>query len=136
MAALVDSQVQHDASQRPSGSQPGGSLAQQDVGTRQQRLEASLACCSPLMAYGLKRLARGLASSRQGARQGFAAALAATLAHSAAAAARGSDARDAHKKKQQQQPQLQLPCVSAAGVLALLDACLEVTGSMKGSVSC
>jgi hypothetical protein len=30
---------------------------------------------------------------------------------------------------------LQAPFVSAAGVLALLDACLEVTGSMKGSVS-
>jgi hypothetical protein len=28
-----------------------------------------------------------------------------------------------------------VPFVSAAGVLALLDACLEVTGSMKGSVS-
>jgi hypothetical protein len=76
-------------------------------------------------AYGLKRLARGLASSRQGARQGFAAALAATLAHSAAAASKGAAAAG---------QKLQQPFVSAAGVLALLDACLEVTGSMKGTV--
>lgn len=76
-------------------------------------------------AYGLKRLARGLASSRQGARQGFAAALAATLAYSAAAASSHAG----------QQKVLQQPFVSAAGVLALLDACLEVTGSMKGTVS-
>jgi len=80
-----------------------------------------------VQAYGLKRLARGLASSRQGARQGFAAALAATLSHSAAAAAKGV--------QQQQKPALQRAFVSAAGVLALLDACLEVTGSMKGAVS-
>jgi hypothetical protein len=76
--------------------------------------------------YGLKRLARGLASSRQGARQGFAAALAATLAHSAAAVTGAA---------QQQQLAVQRPFVSAAGVLALLNACLEVTGSMKGTVS-
>lgn len=78
-----------------------------------------------MQGYGLKRLARGLASSRQGARQGFAAALAATLAHSAAAVTGA-----AH----QQQLAVQRPFVSAAGVLALLDACLEVTGSMKGTV--
>lgn len=83
-----------------------------------------LLCVTWQQAYGLKRLARGLASSRQGARQGFAAALAATLAHSAAAASKG--AATAQK--------LQQPFVSAAGVLAVLDACLEVTGSMKGTV--
>lgn len=82
---------------------------------------------SPLLqAYGVKRLARGLASSRQGARQGFAAAFAATLAHSAAGASTPAG--------QQAQLVLQRPFVSAAGVLAVLDACLEVTGSMKGTV--
>lgn len=76
-----------------------------------------------LQAYSLKRLARGLASSRQGARQGFAAALAATLAHSAAAAA-----------GEQSRTRLKQPCVAAAGALVLLEACLEVTGSMNGTV--
>jgi hypothetical protein len=66
------------------------------------------------------------------------------LAHSAAAAAAaaaGSSKGKASGKKgkgsdnQGQQALLQAPFVSAAGVLALLDACLEVTGSMKGSVS-
>lgn len=85
---------------------------------------AFVLCVTWQQAYGLKRLARGLASSRQGARQGFAAALAATLAHSAAAASKG--AATAQK--------LQQPFVSAAGVLAVMDACLEVTGSMKGTV--
>lgn len=75
-----------------------------------------------LQAYGLKRLARGLASSRQGARQGFAAAFAATLAHSAAAAAHHGATP------------LQQPFVSAAGVISVLEALLEVTGSMSGSV--
>lgn len=84
-----------------------------------------------MQAYGLKRLARGLASSRQGARQGFAAALAATLAHSAAAAA----SQQGQQRPKQQQLALEQPFMSAAGVLALLDACLEVTGSMKGAVS-
>ncbi|WIA38355.1 hypothetical protein OEZ86_001688 [Tetradesmus obliquus] len=130
--ALVDSQKQHESSHMPAGAQPGGSLdIQQEGGNRQQRMEQCLNCCSPLMAYGLKRLARGLASSRQGARQGFAAALAATLAHSAAAAAAGH--KGGAKGAAGVATPLQLPCVSAAGVLALLDACLEVTGSMKGS---
>lgn len=90
-----------------------------------------------LQAYGLKRLARGLASSRQGARQGFAAALAATLAHSAAAAAAAAPGGKTGAKKGAAagSTPLQQPFISAAGVLALLDACLEVTGSMKGSVS-
>jgi hypothetical protein len=91
-----------------------------------------------LQAYGLKRLARGLASSRQGARQGFAAALAATLAHSAAAAAATAGQKGSKKGASAvagSSTPLQAPFVSAAGVLALLDGCLEVTGSMKGSVS-
>uniref|UniRef100_A0A383W0H0 Myb-binding protein 1A n=1 Tax=Tetradesmus obliquus TaxID=3088 RepID=A0A383W0H0_TETOB len=130
--ALFDSQKQHESSHMPAGAQPGGSLdIQQEGGNRQQRMEQCLNCCSPLMAYGLKRLARGLASSRQGARQGFAAALAATLAHSAAAAAAGH--KGGAKGAAGVAMPLQLPFVSAAGVLALLDACLEVTGSMKGS---
>ncbi|WIA18061.1 hypothetical protein OEZ85_009542 [Tetradesmus obliquus] len=130
--ALVDSQKQHESSHMPAGAQPGGSLdTQQEGGNRQQRMEQCFNCCSPLMAYGLKRLARGLASSRQGARQGFAAALAATLAHSAAAAAGGH--KGGAKGAAGVSTPLQLPFVSAAGVLALLDACLEVTGSMKGS---
>jgi hypothetical protein len=90
-----------------------------------------------LQAYGLKRLARGLASSRQGARQGFAAALAATLAHSAAAAAAAASQKGGKKGAPAAgvSTPLQAPFVSAAGVLGLLDGCLEVTGSMKGSVS-
>jgi hypothetical protein len=89
----------------------------------------------------LKRLARGLASSRQGARQGFAAALAATLAQSAAGSSTPAKQKGSKKKAvaaaaaADATPALQAPFVSAAGVLALLDACLEVTGSMKGSVS-
>lgn len=38
-------------------------------------IKSSLARCSPVAAYCLKRLIRGLASSRQGARQGFSLAL-------------------------------------------------------------
>ncbi|KAF8062006.1 pol5 [Scenedesmus sp. PABB004] len=131
VAALVDSQKQHDAQHRPADAQPGGSLEAADAGGggRAARMEAALSCCSPLMAYGLKRLARGLASSRQGARQGFAAALAAVLSRSAAAAA----AAPPRGKGGGGGGELAAPFVSAAGVLALLDACLEVTGSMKGS---
>lgn len=86
-------------------------------------------------AYSLKRLARGLASSRQGARQGFAAALAAALAHSAAAAEAVHGQSSNKTGALAGSTPLQAPFVSAAGALALLDACLEVTGSMKGSVS-
>lgn len=93
------------------------------LGVQTHKCSATCLHLLSLQAYGLKRLARGLASSRQGARQGFAAALAATIAHSAAAASSIPAGR------------LQRPFVSAAGVLALLDACLEVTGSMKGTVS-
>eukprot|EP00775_Hariotina_reticulata_P004051 gene4051-4298_t len=128
VTALVASQKVFDVEHRATDAQPAGSLEQNEGGSRQQRMEQALHCCSPHMAYGLKRLARGLASSRQGARQGFAAALAATLQYSAAAVAATAQASSSNRT-----PQLQQPFVSAAGVLAVLDACLEVTGAMKGS---
>ncbi len=73
-------------------------------------------CCShPLpwfrrlwQVYSLRRLARGLASGRHSARQGFAATLSSLLACSCA--------------------------VDGEGLLALLDGCLPVTNSMSGSV--
>ena len=65
----------------------------------------------PLQVYGLRRLARGLGSSRQGARQGFATALTLVL---------------------QQQPQP--GCVQADDVIVLLESCLEAGASLKGGV--
>jgi hypothetical protein len=59
--------------------------------------------------YTLKRLARGLASSNKGARQGYALALTTALQ--------------------------QLQCVSPAGMLDLVDSSVEVKGSQKGPVS-
>ncbi|KAK9825628.1 hypothetical protein WJX81_000686 [Elliptochloris bilobata] len=73
---------------------------------RLQAAEQSLAGCAPLVAYALKRLARGLASGRGAARQGFALALTGALAA--------------------------LPAVPVAPVLDLLDAALEAPNSMKG----
>eukprot|EP00208_Stichococcus_sp_RCC1054_P001680 CAMPEP_0206145532 /NCGR_PEP_ID=MMETSP1473-20131121/27659_1 /ASSEMBLY_ACC=CAM_ASM_001109 /TAXON_ID=1461547 /ORGANISM="Stichococcus sp, Strain RCC1054" /LENGTH=263 /DNA_ID=CAMNT_0053541779 /DNA_START=17 /DNA_END=805 /DNA_ORIENTATION=+ len=66
-----------------------------------------LAACSPLAIYTLKRLVRGLASGRQGARQGFALAVTTIVEHA--------------------------PAVSAAVVLDLLQSNLPVSASMKGS---
>lgn len=63
-----------------------------------------------MQAYGLRRLARGLGSSREGARQGFAAAFASLLA-----VADG--------------------LLDVDGAVALLEGCLEITNSMKASVS-
>jgi len=48
VAALVDSQAQHDASHRAKNAEPPGSF-DQEGGTRQQRMEQCLSCCSPLM---------------------------------------------------------------------------------------
>jgi len=94
---------------------------------RQRRLHAALDGCAPLLTYGLRRLARGLASGRAGARQGFAVALAAVLAAAAAAGPPPAPASPAAPARPL--------AVDARGVLALLDASLEVTGSMKASVS-
>ncbi|GFR51036.1 hypothetical protein Agub_g13364, partial [Astrephomene gubernaculifera] len=78
--------------------------APEDGAPKVTLLEYHLRRCSPTMVYTLRRLARGLGSSRQAARQGYATALAGLLGASG--------------------------CVSAAGVLVLLEACNE--GSMKG----
>lgn len=47
--------------------------------TRGPILTKALSRCSPLMMYTIKRLAKGLASGREGARQGYAMALASLL---------------------------------------------------------
>ena len=69
--------------------------------------DAALTGCCPLMVYAVKRLCRGLASSRQGARQGFALALAGLL-------------QSTH-------------CISPAEMIALLASVLEPSSSAKGS---
>jgi DNA polymerase phi len=68
----------------------------------------ALAGCSPVLAYALKRLARGLGSGRSGARQGFALALTAAIA--------------------------EIPLVSLSDGLRLLKTSLEpITQATKGT---
>lgn len=74
-----------------------------------RKLDDALRHCSTLAAYSLKRLARGLASSRQGARQGFSLAL--RLALEALAP---------------------LGCIAPQGVLLLLATQLQTKGA-KGA---
>ncbi|GBG91164.1 hypothetical protein CBR_g52045 [Chara braunii] len=62
--------------------------------------------CSPGLQYALRRLIRGMASSRQGARQGFSLALSRLMA--------------------------EVECISGHVVLKLIDKALAITGSMKG----
>ncbi|GLC57322.1 hypothetical protein PLESTB_001211700 [Pleodorina starrii] len=70
-------------------------------------LEYHLRRCSPTTVYTLRRLARGLGSSRQAARQGYATALAGLLA-----AVGGAD------------------CLTAPGVMVLLEVCID--GPLRG----
>ncbi|MEW5313413.1 MAG: hypothetical protein WDW38_004984 [Sanguina aurantia] len=70
-----------------------------------KRLELALSRCAPIMTYSLRRLARGLSSGRQGARQGFATAL--TMLISSCG-----------------------PCLDAAGVMTLIEVVLD--GANKG----
>ncbi|GLI61735.1 hypothetical protein VaNZ11_004161, partial [Volvox africanus] len=80
-------------------------VAPPEEGTPKPKLlEYHLRRCSPTMVYTLRRLARGLSSSRQGARQGYATALTGLLAASR--------------------------CLPPAGVLVLLDVCID--GPLKG----
>ena len=74
----------------------------QDQGTA-----AALQRCCPLVVYAVKRLCRGLSSSRQGARQGFSLALACLLES--------------------------LRCVAPGDMLTVLAAVLEPSSSVKGS---
>jgi len=100
--------VEHIAVEGPGKLVP---LSAKDVAALPQassaKLDAVLAGCSPSAAYVLKRLVNGLASGRAAARQGFSIALAACLEA--------------------------LPGFGAIRALAMLDACLETTGSMKGN---
>eukprot|EP00201_Polytomella_parva_P002816 CAMPEP_0175083796 /NCGR_PEP_ID=MMETSP0052_2-20121109/27617_1 /TAXON_ID=51329 ORGANISM="Polytomella parva, Strain SAG 63-3" /NCGR_SAMPLE_ID=MMETSP0052_2 /ASSEMBLY_ACC=CAM_ASM_000194 /LENGTH=1483 /DNA_ID=CAMNT_0016355357 /DNA_START=82 /DNA_END=4530 /DNA_ORIENTATION=+ len=74
-----------------------------------KQLEQHLENCSPAIVYALRRLARGLQSGNKGARQGFATALALLLSQAQAAG---------------------ISLVDAAGVLVLLDVCLD--GASRG----
>ncbi len=69
----------------------------------------------PLQVYALRRLARGLTSSRAGARQGYATALAGLLAATGGAGPGGG------------------PLLGPQGMLVLLDVCLD--GPVRGGVS-
>ncbi|KAK9903496.1 hypothetical protein WJX75_007153 [Coccomyxa subellipsoidea] len=98
-------------------SQKGYSAPQTDAAAQQmlgkegvkglKKAEQALRKCSPLTVYALRRLARGLGSSHDAARQGFALALAAALAR--------------------------VPEIESLPTLDLLDAALEVSKSMKGA---
>ncbi|BBN10857.1 DNA polymerase phi [Marchantia polymorpha subsp. ruderalis] len=68
--------------------------------------EDGLEDCSPAVQYALRRLVRGVASSRESSRQGFALALAAVLGT--------------------------VPCIEGAAVIKLIEKNLEVGASMKG----
>ncbi|KAL2622927.1 hypothetical protein R1flu_003132 [Riccia fluitans] len=70
------------------------------------KLEDGLGDCSPAVQYALRRLVRGVASSRESSRQGFALALAAVLGT--------------------------VPCIRGAAVIKLVEKNLEITASMKG----
>ncbi len=126
-----------------AGRQPDQKPAPPVRGDAAAALAAALGRCSPLMAYALKRLARGLASSRDGARQGYAAALAVLLAHAAgngAAAAAVGNAQDGGAGRQQHKKLKQQHVggggwMDLGGALSLIESSLQVTGSMKGSVS-
>lgn len=86
-----------------------GEHADQQQGGGARRREDPLHGCSPLLVYAVRRLCRGLASSRQGARQGFALALSSLLRR--------------------------LDCVGTGQVLAVLDDVLEPAGKV-GAVGC
>ncbi|KXZ41682.1 hypothetical protein GPECTOR_322g31 [Gonium pectorale] len=88
--------------------------APEDGSPKIQQLEYHLRRCSPTMVYTLRRLARGLGSSRAAARQGFATALTGLLAAGLAA------------------PVAAGGFLAPAGVLVLLDVCLE--GPSRGGV--
>ncbi|CAM6089353.1 unnamed protein product [Calypogeia fissa] len=71
--------------------------------------EDGLKDCAPAVQYALRRLVRGVASSRESARQGFSLALAAVLGA--------------------------LPCIHGTAILNMVDKHLEVTSAMKGQES-
>ncbi|KAG2493575.1 hypothetical protein HYH03_008094 [Edaphochlamys debaryana] len=93
-----------DQAKHAAGLGKDTTAAPEEGAPRIQLLEYHLRRCSPTLVYTLRRLARGLGSSRQAARQGYAAALAGLLGGSKA--------------------------VSPAGVLVLLEVCID--GSTKG----
>ncbi|KAL3690685.1 hypothetical protein R1sor_004336 [Riccia sorocarpa] len=70
------------------------------------KVEEGLHDCSPSVQYALRRLVRGVASSRECSRQGFALALAAVLGA--------------------------VPCIPGAAVIKMVEKNLEITASMKG----
>eukprot|EP00198_Chlamydomonas_reinhardtii_P000103 XP_001689438.1 predicted protein [Chlamydomonas reinhardtii] len=101
VADVIADQAKHNASLGKDND-----AAPEEGAPKQKQLEYHLRRCSPTMVYTLRRLARGLASSRQAARQGYATALAGLLAPSA----------KTH--------------VTPAGVMVLLEVCVD--GPVKG----
>ncbi|KAI8471961.1 MAG: DNA polymerase phi-domain-containing protein [Monoraphidium minutum] len=129
-AALLADQAAHappagavdDAPPKPAKAGGGG-------GGDAAALAAPLRRCSPTMAYALKRLARGLASGRDGARQGYASALTVLLAAAAAAGGGGKKGGKAAAAGGGGGG----GWLELGGALQLLEGSLPVTGSMKGS---
>jgi hypothetical protein len=107
-------------------------------GTADAAAAAALGRCSPLMVYAMRRLVRGLASSRDGARQGYAAALAVLLRHAAGGLGGGGGGKGKKAKAAAggggAAAAATAGWIDMAGVLALIEACLPVSGSMKGTV--
>jgi len=133
---LLANQEEHAAGSSGSGDDRPGQRQDQKQPAAAKGGDASSARrrCSPLMGYALKRLARGLASSRDGARQGYAAAFAVLLAHAAGNGAAAAEGGGKHKKLKQQHVGA-AGWLDLSGALALVETSLPVTGSMKGTVS-
>jgi len=86
--------------------------------------------------YCLRRLTRGLASGRKGARQGFASTLTAVLAlrPGQGSSSKLSKAGKKAAKQQGQSPDVVGHLVPGAAAVALLEACLPVSRSMTSAV--
>ena len=136
-----DAKQQQQQQQQPNDAkQHGGKQQPHHVAGDDAAVAAALARCSPHLVYALKRLARGLASGRDGARQGYAAALGVLLAHAAGSGGGGngsgskSDGGKAAKKHKAAGAGAAGGWIDLSGALALVEGCLPVTGSMKGTV--
>lgn len=81
--ALVDELLKSQAEEGESEEEEEAEAEAEATGQgRGQEVARALRRCTPLTVYAVKRLCRGLASGRQGARQGFALGLTTLLARS------------------------------------------------------
>ncbi|KAF5843805.1 hypothetical protein DUNSADRAFT_5042 [Dunaliella salina] len=122
VADLLEDQKTHGKLQE--GGSSGGSDHQQLP--KHKQLEHALRRCSPIMTYSLRRLARGLGSSRAASRQGFASAMASLL--SALEAQHSKEGKKAQANGQNDG----CGVLGVGDAMVLLEHCLEAAGSGKG----